>query len=137
MPTGVSITATIENLSEENGKLCKEVDDLKRMLEVEENTRWKMEEENGQMQVSQAELQFQLQQLLGFVENLQVNISNYCRGMDQVVPLLPAGRIEKVRSRKHRPQINGEKQMASVFFLKSSVIVKLRTESELSASVVP
>lgn len=88
MPTGTSFTDTIENLSEENGKLCKEVDDLKRRLEVEENTRWKMEEENRQMQVSQAELQFQLQQLLGFVENLRVNVSNYCRGMDQVVPLL-------------------------------------------------
>ncbi|QBZ66673.1 hypothetical protein PoMZ_13656 [Pyricularia oryzae] len=88
LPTGTSFTDTIENLSEENGKLCKEVDDLKRRLEVEENTRWKMEEENRQMQVSQAELQFQLQQLLGFVENLRVNVSNYCRGMDQVVPLL-------------------------------------------------
>ncbi|TLD11503.1 hypothetical protein PspLS_11456 [Pyricularia sp. CBS 133598] len=88
LPTGKSFTTMIEDLSKENEKLCAEVDDLKTRLEIEERTRLNTEEENRQIRASQAGLQFQVQELLGFIENLRVSVSNYCRGMDQVVPLL-------------------------------------------------
>ncbi|TLD12227.1 uncharacterized protein PgNI_02708 [Pyricularia grisea] len=88
LPNGKSFTAIIEDLSKENEKLCAKVDDLKTKLEIEERTRFNTEEKKRQIQVSQAELQFQVQELLGFIENLRVSVLNYCRGMDQVVPLL-------------------------------------------------
>lgn len=64
------------------------MEDLKGRLSVETETRKFIEGENREMQISQANMQIRVEELSAYTGSLQMSISSYCRGMDQVLPLL-------------------------------------------------